>query len=123
MNIEVGMADNYTSILIPMVRHVMPTILANEIIGVQPMMGPAGSIFSFGEASIYFTHEPHEFGKYILHIHFDKFGVMGEGRELLDEIETYISDTFGTRVQKTNGLNYIFDQEKDLTLFLLRWAK
>ena len=37
---------NYTPILIPMVRRVMPALIGNEIFGVQPMTGPTGMIFS-----------------------------------------------------------------------------
>lgn len=31
------MNDDYTKILIPMIRKVMPTVIAQEIVGVQPM--------------------------------------------------------------------------------------
>jgi hypothetical protein len=31
-------------IILPLIRRVMPTIIANEIIGVQPMTGPVGQI-------------------------------------------------------------------------------
>ena len=34
-----------TSVLLPIIRRVMPSIIANSIIGVSPMTGPAGSIF------------------------------------------------------------------------------
>jgi len=33
------------SVLIPVIRQVMPTIIANSIIGVQSMIGPSGSTF------------------------------------------------------------------------------
>ena len=33
-----------TGILIPMIRKVMPTMIANQIIGVQPMTAPTGQI-------------------------------------------------------------------------------
>lgn len=33
------------SVLLPIIRRVMPTLIANEIIGVQPMVGPAAGIF------------------------------------------------------------------------------
>jgi len=35
----------YNKILIPMVRRVAPALIANDIIGVQPMTGPTGLIF------------------------------------------------------------------------------
>jgi hypothetical protein len=34
-----------TGILIPMIRKLMPTMIAHQIVGVQPMTGPTGSIF------------------------------------------------------------------------------
>lgn len=33
-------------VILPIIRRVMPTIIANDIIGVQPMTGPVGEIFS-----------------------------------------------------------------------------
>lgn len=105
-------------ILVPIINKIIPSILAQEIIGVQPMSASIG----FGKPKVHFTCEDYEFGKKILHIHFDVFGVLGEGQELLDQIENYINETFGSRVSKTNGLNYIFNNEEDLTMFLLRWS-
>lgn len=34
------------NVIIPIIRRMMPSIIASEICGVQPMTGPAGSIFS-----------------------------------------------------------------------------
>lgn len=34
------------TVLIPLLRRVMPSIIANDLIGVQPMIGPVGSIFT-----------------------------------------------------------------------------
>ena len=34
-----------TGILIPIIRRIMPTLIAHQIVGVQPMTGPTGSIF------------------------------------------------------------------------------
>lgn len=35
-------------ILIPVIRQMLPAILASDIVGVQPMQGPIGSIFTVG---------------------------------------------------------------------------
>jgi hypothetical protein len=43
---QAGSVANYTPVLIPMVRRVMPALIGNEIFGVQPMTGPSGMIFS-----------------------------------------------------------------------------
>ena len=37
---------NFTPILLPLVRRVYPTLIANEILGVQPMATPTGFIYS-----------------------------------------------------------------------------
>lgn len=38
--------DNWSSVLLPMIRKVMPALIAQDIVGVQPMTGPTGSIFN-----------------------------------------------------------------------------
>lgn len=35
---------NINKVILPVIRRVMPTVIANEIIGVQPMTGPVGQI-------------------------------------------------------------------------------
>lgn len=52
------MAKTASSVLLPIIRRVMPNFIAAQIIGVQPMSGPAGSIFglsSLGKREIPFT--------------------------------------------------------------------
>jgi len=41
-----GAADNYDPVLIKLIRRTMPSIIAHDIIGVQPMSGPTGLVFS-----------------------------------------------------------------------------
>jgi len=36
--------DTLNTVILPIIRRVMPTVIANEIIGVQPMTGPVGQI-------------------------------------------------------------------------------
>jgi hypothetical protein len=36
----------YNSVILPIFRRVMPSIIANEILGVSPMCAPVGSIFA-----------------------------------------------------------------------------
>ena len=48
-NASATMAGNIASIqkvIFPMIRRIMPTIIANELVGVQPMTGPTGLISS-----------------------------------------------------------------------------
>lgn len=37
---------NRNGVLIPMIRRIIPSLIANEIIGVQPMTGAVGEIYS-----------------------------------------------------------------------------
>lgn len=43
---QTGAVANYDPVLISMVRRTMPSLIAHDIIGVQPMSGPTGLIFS-----------------------------------------------------------------------------
>ncbi|MCK9532973.1 MAG: hypothetical protein M0R77_21075 [Gammaproteobacteria bacterium] len=36
----------YDKVILPIIRRVMPSIIAHDICGVQPMTGPTASIFS-----------------------------------------------------------------------------
>lgn len=38
--------QKFDPVLLPIIRRVMPNIIAHDIVGVQPMMGPTGSIFT-----------------------------------------------------------------------------
>ena len=39
-----GNIATLNKVILPIMRRVMPTVIANEIIGVQPMTGPVGQI-------------------------------------------------------------------------------
>lgn len=49
-----GAIGNFQKIVIPMIRRIIPGTIASEIVGVQPMSGPVGLVYSlrfaFGEA-------------------------------------------------------------------------
>ncbi len=40
--------ENLQKIMMPMIRRILPGVIANDIMSVQPMMGPTGSIYSMG---------------------------------------------------------------------------
>jgi S-ribosylhomocysteine lyase LuxS involved in autoinducer biosynthesis len=40
------MTPQQVQVLLPIIRRTMPSIIANDIIGVQPMTGPTGLIYS-----------------------------------------------------------------------------
>ena len=39
-----GNVATLNRVILPVIRRVMPTVIANEIVGVQPMTGPVGQI-------------------------------------------------------------------------------
>ena len=41
-----GNVATLNKVILPVIRRVMPTVIANEIIGVQPMTGPVGLVYS-----------------------------------------------------------------------------
>ena len=41
-----GNVATLNRVILPVIRRVMPTVIANEIVGVQPMSGPVGQILS-----------------------------------------------------------------------------
>ena len=36
----------YAPVLLPMIRRLMPTVIAYDLVGVQPMTGPVGNVFT-----------------------------------------------------------------------------
>ena len=41
---QAGNVATLNKVILPVIRRVMPTVIANEIVGVQPMTGPVGQI-------------------------------------------------------------------------------
>ncbi len=39
-----GNVSTLNRVILPVIRRVMPTVIANELVGVQPMTGPVGQI-------------------------------------------------------------------------------
>ena len=47
-------------VILPVIRRVMPTVIANELVGVQPMTGPVGQIHTrLGARRVERVHTPH----------------------------------------------------------------
>ena len=98
-------------VLIPMIRKVMPGLMAQQITGVQPMTSITGRIFtenySFG-ISYNVKYWPHQF-------HLDK----DWGEVMLAERWCY--QNFKSRNWKHSGHRFVFKREADATLFALKW--
>ena len=44
-SLKKGTLKNFQKVLLPLVRKLLPTMIASELVGVQPMTGPVGEIF------------------------------------------------------------------------------
>ena len=61
---QAGNVAALNKVILPVIRRVMPTVIANELIGVQPMTGPVGQIHTlrvrYADASVNPTINPGE---------------------------------------------------------------
>lgn len=97
-------------IMMPMIRKIMPQMLAQQIVGVQPMPPGTGSIFTqrYGK-----TFNP----KYWPY----QVEVTG-GWEHTADAQRWCYDTIKCRYWKNSGMRFVFKREADATMFALKWA-
>jgi hypothetical protein len=127
-------------VLLPIIRRVMATQLANDIIGVQPMTGPAGGIFSlkptYYPITVKLTKDHY---RYFLRVYnrrqyhtVDYIDSLGYPVVKLTRRDDGVFDAMNARVWAiqnlksgsyiSSGAKFWFAREKDHTLFLLRWT-
>jgi hypothetical protein len=95
-------------VLVPIIRRVMPTVIANELVGVQPMTGPVASL---------------------------KIGVDDRNNVRLrywvervtwnqNENKEWCIETYGDDPERwyCRGSCFYFRDERDRTMFILRWS-
>lgn len=103
-----GIKPQYNQVFISAIRRVMPTVIADSIIGVQPMTGPAGLIHEmrarYNRANILVDAEA-------LTITYNW--------EVPDEVLEWCADSGIVAV--ATGTTLQFDEASDLDAFLLRW--
>jgi hypothetical protein len=103
------MTTSNPRIMIPMIRKVMPNLIAQQITGVQPMSSPSGHRHRM---DIYFPktynkkHWPYQ------------YVITQDSREA----ERWCWDRFKGRYWNNYGRKFVFKREKDAVLFALRWA-
>lgn len=86
----------------------MPQVIANQIMGVQPMTGTGGrSLFQqFFDKQFNKKYWPYQYEVE----HYDRF-----------EIERWCWERFKGRYWNNYGRKFVFKREKDAVLFALRW--
>lgn len=125
------------SVLLPMIRRVMPTIIANDIIGVSPMTGPAGNIFDMHDTwkfsirvtmtKVHYRHFLRVYNRRTSHLP-DYISGLGyqtirisARKDLHLEAEQWCRDTLkpGSYVRRLG--NFWFAYNEDYVMFKLRW--
>ena len=98
-------------ILIPLIRQVMPQVVAQQIIGVQPMTSSSGSIFSqrmrFSSKVYNRKYWPHQY----------RISVRN-----MTEAERWCWDNFRGRYWHSDYEQFVFKRSEDAVLFALRWT-
>lgn len=103
-------------ILIPILRQIVPNIIANEIIGVQPMYNPKFYL----ESGISFdpcNEMPEWYWIRCRNAYPSQYNAMHK----------FCEDTFGIRGERWTSndeeFRFLFTYEQDQMMFLLKWAK
>lgn len=110
--------NEFAKILLPMIRKVVPGVIAQDIIGVQPMMDPnvftIGEGLRSGEKYFYWARPPVNIGQ-----------VFSYGSPLENDCYRWCHETFG-EINDTSPWFYLeskyyFAREEDRTMFVLKW--
>lgn len=98
-------------ILIPMIQKVMPTVIASQIAGVQPMTNSAGSIFKRNIMVGGHTFNQ-RYWPYVKMVSWDSIW----------RAERFCYDNFKSRNWRNQGQHFAFKRHEDAALFMLRWS-
>ena len=120
------MSTTYDPVLLSLVRRAMPNLIAQSILGVQPMTGPTGSIFGLRPRYSYMPSCP-MFGVVLRH-HVD----LSAGGSDYDEIVAWADEhlwqshqsvyAYGPHEDDESWLwRWSFKTVEDAVLFKLRW--
>lgn len=134
--------QHYLNVVIPMLRQITPTALAQQIVGVQPMSTDGSSEMELGETlnmdgtvEFYWVKPSQGPSENIFSLRFNRLTAAAENRRQrnLDILE-WCFQTYGPRgiwgvdIDNPNGTRwcasdqkYYFRNESDRTMFMLRW--
>jgi hypothetical protein len=109
-------------IIMPIIRQVTPTLLANSILGVQPITGPVGEIFTVKSKIV--SVPKYKFSR-------AKWYEADHGYDDYDAIIAWCTEHFGPRPKRPDAWTRWYDihidrirfrDEKDYAWFVLRWS-
>jgi hypothetical protein len=103
-----SVAANGQKILLPMIRKVMPTIMAQQIVGVQPMTNNLGIFNRLLYKNFNKKYWPYQY-------------FIDDKTYRISDVERWCWDQFKGRYWNNYGRNFVFKREKDAVMFALRW--
>lgn len=119
----------FKNITLPMIQRVLPSLIAQEIIGVQPMPNSAGNIFtqifvSKQDPNIVKFHKKYKFSR-------AKWYIAEFDETFYNEVDEWCAKQFGkhdkcpdawSRWWHKYESSIHFRDEKDYIMFVLRWG-
>lgn len=105
----------YPKVLIPMIRKLMPTVIASQIVGVQPMSMPNKG------PRLQSRDEPYNMYPYIAQRH-DTLWDLGFDKKDLEDMIAWCNTTLQSCDWHYGTGNFYFRNTHDRTMFVLRWA-
>jgi hypothetical protein len=104
--------------LIPMIRKTMPSLIAQQIVGVQPMVGAGGSIFNMKS-----TYDGIKSLAQYLNKNYWPHQYTIRGMTNINEVERWCYDNVKGRNWRSLYGVFAFKHEADYAMFLLRWSQ
>ena len=120
-------------VLLPMIRRVMPNIIASQLISVQPMTGPVGQIFNstwtldhLKMKKVHYQHFLRVYNRKTYH-KIDDIVKLGYTQVTVSVMNAIPAKRWCTANLKPGSFvmintRFVFAYDRDATLFALRWS-
>lgn len=108
-NIKMDTTSSDFRTMIPMIRNSLPTLLARDILGVQPMTGRVGNLWNIRRSRNYNK----KYWPYQYKIN----------PENIIQAERWCWDRFKGRYWHSDNGKFVFKRESHAAMFLLKWGE
>jgi hypothetical protein len=120
-------------VILPLIRRVMPNIIAHDLIGVQPMTGPSVSIFSSKWTLDHIKMQKEHYGHFLRAYNRKKYhkisdiAALGYTMLKIDAVDAVPAKRWCIETLKPGSFvcvntRFCFAYERDAMLFTLRWS-
>jgi hypothetical protein len=109
------MSNDWAKVLLPMIRKVYPTMIAQQIVGAQPMTMPESP------TRLQAYDEPFNMYPYIAQRHSSMWDLGFNPKDLQDMKEWCVATLQSSSWHYLQG-KFFFRNETDRTMFMLRWS-